>query len=201
MTSRPGMTLVETLVGLVVLGLVAALGLSALGIVGRAGAAVVADHSAVAAAQDLLRLRLLGAMPLVGPGPAGRPAVLFEGGAERLAFVTELPARFGLGGPALVELRRDEEGVRLFWRGLGEVGSGEGAAGRLLLGGVAGLRLRYFGAPRASEEAAWREVWSDAARLPLAVEIGLAFPAEDARRWPPLVVAPRLAGLREERVE
>jgi len=192
--TRPGMTLVETLVGLVLLGLVSVLGFSALGLVGRAGAAAAADGTALLAVHDLLRLRLLAAMPVPGEGPDGRPALLFEGGAGRLLFVTELPPRFGAAGPALAELRQEADAVVLRWRPLrGGAMPGEGATGRVLLEGVAALRLRYFGAPRPREEAAWREAWLDAAVLPAAVEVAIAFREGDARTWPPLVVAPRLA--------
>jgi prepilin-type N-terminal cleavage/methylation domain-containing protein len=86
--TRPGMTLVEMLVGLVLLGLVSALGFSALGLVGRAGAAAAADGTALLAVQDLLRLRLLATMPVLGEGSDGRPALVFEGQPGRLLFVT-----------------------------------------------------------------------------------------------------------------
>jgi general secretion pathway protein J len=190
------MTLVETLLGLVVVGMVMALGLATLNLVGRAGQGAAAEPAALLTIQDLLRLRLLGAMPLVGEGPVGRPAILFEGQAERMAFAAELPARFGVPGPAVVELRRQGEDLRLLWRPVSGAASGEGAAGRLLLAHVAGLRLRYFGAPRPAEDITWRESWTDAAVLPAAIDITVLFHEGDSRRWPPLVVAPRLAGPR-----
>ncbi|MCR0983642.1 prepilin-type N-terminal cleavage/methylation domain-containing protein [Roseomonas populi] len=201
MMTRPGMTLVETLVGLVVLGLVAALGLSTLNLIGQAGKVAAADQGALAAVQDLLRLRLVGAMPLIGIGPGGQPAVLFQGNPDRVAFVTELPARFGVAGPALVEVRREEEGLRLLWRPLTGHAGGEGLQGRLLIDRAAELRLRYFGTPRGPEAPAWRDLWSDAARLPAAIEMRVSFANDDTRRWPPMIVAPRLASLREERAE
>lgn len=191
--AHPGMTLAEALVGLVLLGLVAALGLSALGLVGRAGVAAGADAGPVGAAQDLLRLRLLGMMPLVGEGRAGRPALLFEGDATRMAFPVELPHRFGEAGPSLVELGSGGGALRLSWRPLPSAAPGEGAVGRVLLDGVASLRLRYFGAPRATEPAIWRDRWADANALPAAVEVTVAFRDGDPRHWPPLIVAPRLA--------
>jgi general secretion pathway protein J len=191
--TRHGLTLVETLVGLALLGLVSALGLSTLGLVGRAGGVAAADATAVALAQDLLRLRLRSAVPVLTEGPGGRPALLFEGGPERVAFVSELPPRFGAAGLAIVELRHDAGTLALRWRPLrGAVGD-EGAAGRALLEGVAAVRLRYFGAPRGRDEPAWRETWTEAAALPAAVAVDVDFAEGDVRRWPGLVVAPRLA--------
>lgn len=191
--TRPGLTLVETLVGLALLGLVSALGLSALGLVGRAGHAAATDATAVALAQDLLRLRLRSALPVLAEAQGGRPVLLFEGGPERVAFVSELPPRFGVAGNALVELRREADALALRWRPLRGAAEGEGVAGRALLEGVAAVRLRYFGAPRGREEPGWRETWTDAAVLPAAVAVEVDFAEGDTRRWPGLVVAPRLA--------
>lgn len=191
--TRPGLTLVETLVGLALLGLVSSLGLSALGLVGRAGHAAATDATTVALAQDLLRLRLRSVLPMLAEGPGGRPVLLFEGGPERVAFVSELPPRFGVAGLALVELRREAGALALRWRPLHGAAEGEGATGRGLLDGVAAVRLRYFGAPRGREEPAWRETWTDAAALPAAVAVEVDFAQSDTRRWPGLVVAPRLA--------
>ena len=200
--AAPGLTLVETLVGLVLLGLVMSLALSALGLVGRAGRVAAADRTELGLVQDLLRLRLLAALPIPEEGRnGGAAALIFEGRPEALAFVAELPPRFGLGGPALLGLRHEQGALLLSWRALpgGEAGEGgpEGRSGRRLLEGVEALRLRYFGAPRPGEAALWRDTWSEAAVLPMAIELNLDFAAEDARRWTPLVVAPRLAHRRE----
>ncbi|MBP0444546.1 prepilin-type N-terminal cleavage/methylation domain-containing protein [Roseomonas sp. SSH11] len=192
--TRRGMSLVEVLVGLVLLGMVATLGFSSLHLVGQASQVTAADLAVTGAVQDLLRLRLAGVLPLVASGTAGRPAILFEGQPERMAFVAELPRRFGLAGPAVVELRAQEEGLRLFWRPLSGDAAGEGQAGRVLMDRIAGLRLRYFGSPRPADAAVWRESWSDASALPGAIEVSVQFHEQDARRWPPFVVVPRLAG-------
>jgi len=188
-----GFTLVESLAALVILGLMAGLGLAALGLVGRAGAAVAPDPSEVTAAQELLRLRLLGAMPVIGRDAAGRQAVLFEGGPDRLRFVAELPPRFAVPGLAVVEIRRDADALVLRWAPLSAAGEGEGNAGRVLLPGVAAIALRYFGDPDGRQGAVWRDRWDGAAVLPTAVQLALGFPPGDARSWPTLVVAPRLA--------
>jgi hypothetical protein len=173
--------------------LVSVLGLSSLGLVGRAAGVAAVDATAVTLAQDLLRLRLHSAVPVVAEGPGGHPVLLFEGGPERVAFVAELPPRFGVAGLAIVELRREAGSLALAWRPLRGAAEGEGATGRALLEGVSALRIRYFGAPRGREEPAWRQVWTEAAVLPAAVAVEVEFGEGDGRRWPGLVVAPRMA--------
>ncbi|MGG5811779.1 hypothetical protein [Falsiroseomonas sp. CW058] len=187
------MSLVETLVGLVLLGLLAWIGLSALGLAGRAGAAVAADPAAVSSVQEVLRLRLASALPVMLPAEGARPVPAFQGEPTRLRLVAELPPRFGVAGPALVEFAQDGSSLRMAWRPLHGAAAGEGARGRVLLDGVAAVALRYAGDPRGGHDLGWHAAWRDAAGLPLAVEFGVSFPSGDPRHWPPLVVAPRHA--------
>jgi hypothetical protein len=58
---------------------------------------------------------------------------------------------------------------------------------------VDGLRFSYYGAERTGQPAAWHDRWEGPA-LPLLIRIELGFEPSDRRRWPDLVIAPRLAG-------
>lgn len=62
----------------------------------------------------------------------------------------------------------------------------------VLLEGIAGLRLRYFGAVGQGGASDWQPRWvvdwPRRDRLPTLIEISVDFPATDARRWPALVL-------------
>ncbi|QRE74042.1 hypothetical protein F1D61_10780 [Methylobacterium aquaticum] len=58
-----------------------------------------------------------------------------------------------------------------------------------ILGRIAGLGFRYYGAPSRGARPLWLPAWSRPDRPPLLVEIQVAFPPADHRRWPPLLIA------------
>ncbi len=70
--------------------------------------------------------------------------------------------------------------------------SAEVASPDVLLDGVTGLRLRYFGAPGQGGQADWQprwvETWQRKDKLPALVEVTVVFPASDPRRWPALIL-------------
>lgn len=62
----------------------------------------------------------------------------------------------------------------------------------VLLDGIAGLQLRYFGVLGQNDPSDWQPRWlahwSRKDRLPILVEVTVAFPLGDPRRWPPLII-------------
>lgn len=190
-----GFTLLEVLVALVVLGFVVVgltqgtrFGLRALDRQ-AARAATAGDLEAV----DRLLRRLVAAMD---PGNAREPPVV-EGGRHALRMVTDLGAAAAALGSGAAEVRLAAEAGRLTLRwtparhavSLGPLPSPRRA---VLLDGVAGLEIAYWGPP--DEEGGppgWQSAW-DRASLPVLVRFRLVSPTGAARRWPDIVAATRL---------
>ncbi len=98
---------------------------------------------------------------------------------------TEVAATLALvpglaGGLDLRESRSEREGTG---GAIGEV------IGEVILGRIAGLAIRYYGAPSDGARPLWQQSWSRTDRAPLLVEIQVAFLPQDRRRWPPLLIA------------
>ncbi|MGQ9369545.1 prepilin-type N-terminal cleavage/methylation domain-containing protein [Azospirillum sp. ST 5-10] len=187
MRTAAGFTLLELLIAATVLGLLMAVlagglhfGLAAW----RAGERRADAVEAPAAVQALLRERIERAYPL--SRRRGEPAILFEGGRERLRLVTVLPARLGVPGLADVTLfRGDDATLRLAWQPLG---GDQPAASATLLEGVSDLAFAYYGGDTRVAPARWRDDWLEAGFLPGLVRLSLRL--ADGRPWPDLVAAP-----------
>lgn len=188
-----GFTLVEMIV---CLALAALIGLLMLGTMRAAGtasaiAAVAAGAEDVQTVRDHLR-RTLGSLArrrMDGSGPSlqGRPDGLraalgadqaVERGADLAVRLDGVPR--AEGGFDLVESRSplEPEPGGVPWR-----------RSEILLDGVAGIGLRYFGQTADGLPPAWHPVWLRGDRLPVLVEIQVRFAPADRRRWPPLLVA------------
>lgn len=190
---QAGFTLVETLVCLALAGLIGVLLLNAVRIAG--GASAVAARAAgaeeVQSVRDHLR-RTLGSLaqrrpdgrrPTLRGGPDGLVAALapdqtLERPTEITVTLTRVPG--GRGADDLLESRSEADAL-----------PGQPATTRreAILGRIAGLGFRYYGAPADGARPLWLPAWSRPDRPPLLVEIQVAFPPADSRRWPPLLIA------------
>ena len=73
-------------------------------------------------------------------------------------------------------------------------GKDKGTSGSVvLMDGIAGGRIDYFGAIRPQDPEEWQDRWEDMPGLPLLVRMTVTFPDGDSRIWPELVVAPIVA--------
>jgi prepilin-type N-terminal cleavage/methylation domain-containing protein len=209
MSTRPaddGFTLIEALVGLVLLGLIMALIGVALRFSGSAlERATVADRGAsFAAVRGFLEQRLAEAIPVFGQDASGRVRIAFAGRADALSFVA--PLERGPAGPGLYRFDLEEDRsagtdrvtLRLAMRlhhasaGAGAATTAEPAEERALIGGLAGVRFRYFGWPQGRGAPVWQESWERPEAMPELVELHLVLPEGDPRPWTPLVVELRL---------
>ena len=204
--AEAGMTLVEILVAMTVLGfLVLAMG-GGLRLALRSWDAVErrqGESGDVVLVHRLVSRMLSEAYPVVKDKKNIGATLAFEGSAQRVAFAMPTSPRFGGGGLAWVVLTlelgakgtvltmsRENYFAALAGEGRGaQAGQGPGREERVLLEGISQARFAFFGAPGADEQAAWQDAWTDEAALPMLVKVDVAFSRGERRTWPDLVAA------------
>jgi general secretion pathway protein J len=195
-----GFTLVELLVALTLTGLIFVALFGGLRFGTRTwetGIARSEVSAQVEIAHALLRRLLAEAILIAGDR---RGEFSFEGEAEQIRFTAPGPRQVGLGGVYLFELftepSQEKQRLVLRWRvyrkdlDVERPPDDEARKRRVLLDGIESLRLAYFGDPESEEDPQWLEGWSGHEVLPKLVSVKLELPADDARRWPELIVAP-----------
>jgi general secretion pathway protein J len=196
---QSGFTLLEVLVAVTVLALLM-LGLTQ-GV--RSGFSLwsaqtrrSAETAELDASARVLR-GLLTAIP-VGSAATGRgaaaSAIGFEGRADRLAFIGDLPTGFGDSRRAEIAIALRGGRLVLAWTPHRHEATGGAAATPAeveLIRGVEGLEFAYWGDPAGGSAAQWLTQW-DGPALPQLIRIRLGFRKGDGRRWPDLVAAPQL---------
>ncbi len=207
LTSVSGFTLLETLVGLTLLGVMLILIYSALNISLRSwdtGEKRVAEASHQRVVQSFLRRELSQLFPVRWRGIA-ESKIAFEGTKDELRFVTTLTlgaaAREGgmQWGHLYVAERESpggERGRTLFikrsafdlqakdWDGL------DAAKPIPLIEGVKSFEIGYFGAENETAEPQWTSEWTNPLRMPQLIKITLQ--VDNGRDVPPLIVSLRL---------
>ncbi|WP_407529276.1 prepilin-type N-terminal cleavage/methylation domain-containing protein [Methylobacterium oryzisoli] len=179
-----GFSLVEMLVALALLSLISLLLLQAVGTAGllsRLGGRLATDTDL-----DIVRDHLRASLGrLAGQDADGRRPP-FVGEPERFAGTVLADRGTELGGAVrqtVWALRREDGTLDL----VESRSLGGGGAPEVLVGGASGLSLRYLGGGVA-EPPRWSPVWTRRDRPPTLIEITLAFPHGDRRRWPPLLI-------------
>lgn len=196
-TREAGFTLIELLVALTVLGLLMVLLFGSFHFGTRVWEKSMAHSGGlddVHIAQSLIRREIEGAYPLFSGGPDAH--VAFEGTADDMKLLGP-PARVLAGGGwarVAIGFERAEGVGRLTVTMTPDLA---GAAAPLqketLLDGIEGLHFTYFGQRSPSEAPGWFDNWSSQRSLPSLVRIDITFPKGDARLWPEMIVAPRIA--------
>jgi general secretion pathway protein J len=200
--ARPaaGFTMVEILAAMVLLAVLLATAYGTLGGATRAaagGEALIEETNRIRVTQELLRMQWSRALPLAFEfdESEGLPR-LFEGDAEHVRFVAQMPGHLGEGGPQvqLVELTRGRDGLDLVFKHLPLHPIDEGqladdVEGVVLLRGLRSGAFRFRGYDEEGELGEWLDAWDTPHLPPLMVELDLEL-AEDSRvSWPLLQVA------------
>jgi general secretion pathway protein J len=189
-----GFTLVELLVATTLLALVSAALFGGLRFGARAwesGADRIERSGEIEAVQELLRRALFEATDLAEVEPES-----MVGAPDGLSFFSPLPRHAGTGGIGRYRLELDKGGRLLIaWeprRPGAALAAPPAGDPSVILGDVERISIEYFGANKADQAPVWQDRWSGPL-LPFLIRIDLQFKQDDPRRWPDLVIAPRLA--------
>ena len=197
--SERGFTLLELLISVSLLALLMTIVLAGLNAtthhLGRQSERL--DRSSrILLAQDFLRMQLADARPLtVAAAPSG--AIVFDGRADGVDFVSPVPDAAAVGGLQVLSLGLAEAqpGNELLvgWRPFTGEASAAAAPGHrtVLLDHVQQAAFAYFGAVAPDTPPSWQSSWRSMSYLPSLVRLSLTF--SDGRRMPELVVALRLS--------
>jgi general secretion pathway protein J len=200
---QSGITLLELLVALLVLGLLM-VGLTQ-GI--RAGLAMwggqtqrlseTAELDAVARALRMLLSNIQAPPASPPPSNAGTSTTMpnFELSSDKLTFVGDMPTGFGTTRRANITLELDQKRLVVRWtprRHESTTVPEPKPTETELSRGVERLEFAYWGSASPDQSAAWQDQ-SGGPQLPELIRVRLTFPKGDRRRWPDLIVAPPLA--------
>ncbi|MGY3439863.1 MULTISPECIES: prepilin-type N-terminal cleavage/methylation domain-containing protein [unclassified Marinovum] len=192
-----GFTLVELLVGLVIMALLMQLAFGALRFGGAAWERVVDSGETIDARTSVARFlsARLGAMSQPNPPNNAASSVQwwFAGQSAEMTFVAPWARGAAPDGMYRFRLWRERDGrsgaLHLSWqpemRGASEELRSQWSGERLILPEVDDLVLRYYGAAKAGEAPGWHSLWTRNAVMPALVEISIAGP--DAE-----IILPRL---------
>lgn len=199
-TSTAGFTLAETLVGLALLGMMAALLLAGLHI---AGVVVMRDRAKgegldqVVGAQRMIA-RVIERLRPVMRMDALTPMIDARGDPGVFTFIA--PALMKDGPTALQRyrlMRAPTGDILLYSASLRHADLDLSATGMRgwqalpILSGASALSIAYFGSEAGSARRHWQDRWWNRGQPPELVRIRIEFPPGDTRRWPDLVVRPR----------
>jgi general secretion pathway protein J len=188
-----GFTLLETLVALVVLGLLVVgltHGVSTGLALWQAQSHRIGEAADLDAAERTLR-NLLSAIPASPGGDATPGAVTFDGNASRLHFVGDLPTGLGTTQRANIDLELRGDRLVLNWTPhRHEISSAPPPkpVETELIGGVRRIELAYWGAAAPDQPAAWQGQWQGPS-LPELIRVRVLFAKRDRRHWPDLIAA------------
>ena len=190
-----GFTLLEVLVatGLLATGLLVAFAtLRSAAAVAERGERQAARNETMRATHALLRTALASAAPIAFQvDPATGQPVRFEGDPSRMRFVSDLPLRFGVGGPHLHDLRTVDAGAGLQIEFVpvqgGQVLADPVRRPELLADGLREVRFSYRGLTEDRVLGGWQDQWTGSGALPVQVRVQVQPLQGDT--WPPLVVS------------
>lgn len=193
--AQRGFTLLELLIGMVLLGLILTLLFGGLRLGARSwdsGDKRNDDSVQMRAIQGFIRRELSQAFPLRWKHEVDT-RLAFAGTPDTLKFAAPLPAQVSGGGLYLLglELEHGDAGQRLIMkRALAnsearDFSSLEQGEKSVLTEHIDSMRISYFGATAPRNEPGWQEKWDDPQSLPLLVRIRIKL--SDGRDWPDLV--------------
>ncbi len=199
-----GFTLLEVLIGLVLLSIMMTLLFGSIRMGARiwdAGENRAADLDRMLIVQNFLRYHLNTVRPVIDD-LSGDDNVKFSftGTEKSIQFVSDLPSsarRKGLHQINLEVVKENDSGVLIanlkpFYPALD--GADAAIEDVRLLSGIESMEVSYFGADRfeiKAPEGQWLEQWEDREFMPFLIKIELRM--QSGRVWPPMMVSPQLS--------
>jgi general secretion pathway protein J len=190
---RAGFTLVEVMIGLVLLAMLMTVILTSIrlgtGIWSQAEARTD-DQDAMTSVETLLRRTVDAAQPAFASADPSDRRILFSGLPDALDFVAPLPGSGAAGPWTSLDLHLIQDGpgrtLVLSW----EEGQPPHPHVEPLLDQVTALRLDYFGPAAPGEAPQWHERWPRTDRLPALIRIRIERAASHLPPWPDIFLAP-----------
>jgi general secretion pathway protein J len=199
-----GFTLLEILIGLVLLSIMMTLLFGSIRMGARiwdSGETRAADLDRMLIVQNFLRYHLSTVRPVIDDLAVEEDVKFsFSGTDKTIQFVSDLPSsarRKGLHQFNLEVIKENDAGVLIanikpFYPSL--EGSEADIEAVRLISGIESMVVSYFGADRfdiKAPEGQWVEQWEDREFMPFLIKI--EFRMQSGRNWPPLMVTPRLS--------
>jgi general secretion pathway protein J len=192
-----GFTLLEVVVALSLLAVAMALALGTLR--GATGATARAEGTAqrderLRAVQGFLRRQVGGALPMaMAIDPQSGEARFWDGGGDKLEFVAAMPGYLSRGGPQVQTLELVGDKLQFQHAMLTPDGALDPEREpTVLLDGIAEASFSYRTLDDAGRPGPWQDAWPTPTTLPPVVRLKVRF-KDETRRWPELLLAPRLA--------
>lgn len=189
-----GFSLIEVLLAMVLLASGMALAFAtvrAATATSQRGEALAERSERMRAASGFLRRRIVSALAIgYDTDPATGSITRFEGEAERIRFVADLPDYLGRGGPHLHDIAVDTvDGKKRLIVSFATVVAGKSFPQKRdpepLAEGLKSVRFRYRGTDEQGRPQAWQDKWEKPAELPMQVSVEID---TDAGPWPKLIM-------------
>jgi prepilin-type N-terminal cleavage/methylation domain-containing protein len=190
-----GLTLLELIVSLSVLGLLCALAYTAvpLGLRSWEAAQVRTNQlDDLRISWRFLHQALTQAKPVSDPDYPSRQ-ILFHGSAQQISFVSATPGEIGPTGLSRITLQAKPPQLQLRLQSLKKDQEPESQPYQTVLSDdLQNLDIAYFGRPQQQATSSWHTQWLSGKRLPELVRIRIS--TRTLGEWPILWIAPEAAG-------
>ncbi|MCI0654893.1 MAG: prepilin-type N-terminal cleavage/methylation domain-containing protein [Methylococcaceae bacterium] len=209
--TQNGFTLVEILIGLVLLSIMMTLLFGSIRMGARvwnAGEDRAAEIDRMLIVQNFLRQRLITARPVMDDFSGDEAFFSFSGTRDSIRFVSDLPSSAKRGGLHQFDLELVEEedsGVlvaklKAFYPTLN--GTDATIEDVRLVSGVETISFSYFGPDDFgldTSDARWMDDWEDKIFMPTLIKLVIRM--KDGGEWPPLIVSPKLVSFDQGSLE
>lgn len=194
-----GFTLIEVLIGMVLLSIMMMLIFSVLRTGARsweAGEKRATQSSQLLIVANFLRTRLTETRALFDDFSEDERLFAFQGTEDQLRMVSALPASSGRGGLRLFTLAEAKDGrqknlsiaLKRFYPSFDE--AEEAIEDVVVIENIETFELSYFGIDNPGDDPDWRKDWEEKQTLPFMVKIEIQL--KDQKPWPAIIVAPKI---------